>query len=228
MEMPSDTSSASVECSSWKVLGSHSAERNLLEKDAWCFLVRLRFQHWSNTEASLTPTEASVGNAKCLELNTEQDYFCGCGCGGRCTLDATVDIFMLEHEVLSGGVVAIGAARQGAVAGHRHCAGSSWSQGGGFGVPRVAAPSLFVFKGWASKEICWRCKANCSFMHWTDTSTAAARRTSRYRTSELLARQTEQGISVDPLSLPGCSVEFICTDVLHSMDLGTTWDMIGN
>ena len=64
--------------------------------------------------------------------------------------------------------------------------------------------ALFGFKGWASKEICWRCKANCSDIPWTDTSTAAAWRTSRYRTSELLARQTEQGISVNPLfSLPG-------------------------
>ena len=89
--------------------------------------------------------------------------------------------------------------------------------------------ALFGFKGWASKEICWRCKANCSDIPWTDTSTAAAWRTSRYRTSELLARQTEQGISVNPLfSLPGFSVELICIDVLHSMDLGTTQDAIGN
>ena len=46
--------------------------------------------------------------------------------------------------------------------------------------------TLFGFKGWASKETCWRCKANCSDTPWTDASTAEAWRTSRYRTSELL------------------------------------------
>ena len=53
--------------------------------------------------------------------------------------------------------------------------------------------------------------------------------TSRYRISELLARQTEQGISVNPLfSMPGFSAELMCIDVLHSIDLGTTQDPIGN
>ena len=27
--------------------------------------------------------------------------------------------------------------------------------------------ALFGFKGWASKEICWKCKANCSDIPWT-------------------------------------------------------------
>ena len=128
------------------------------------------------------------------------EYFCGCGCGGRCTLDAIVDIFCWNMRCLLAG---------------------SW--------PSARHKAFFGFKGWASKEICWRCKANCSDIPWTDTSTAAAWRTSRYRTSELLARQTEQGISVNPLfSLPGFSAELICIDVLHSMDLGTTQDAIGN
>ena len=99
--------------------------------------------------------------------------------------------------------MATGAARPGAVAGHRQNAGCQWSQEGGFGVPRVAAPSAgrlglvqSDFKGWASKGICWRCQANCSDIPWADTSSAAA--WSRYRTSEVLARQTEQGTSVNP------------------------------
>ena len=73
--------------------------------------------------------------------------------------------------------------------------------------------ALFGFKGWASKEICWRCKANCSDIPWTDTSSAAAWRTSRYRTSDLLARQTEQGISVNPLfsSRPSSFASMCCT-----------------
>ena len=88
--------------------------------------------------------------------------------------------------------------------------------------------ALFGFKGWLSKDICWRCKVNCSDIPWTVTSTAAARRTSRYRTSDLLARQTEQGISVNPLfSLPGFPAELICIDVLQSMDLGATQDATG-
>ena len=89
--------------------------------------------------------------------------------------------------------------------------------------------ALFGFEECESKEICWRCKANCSDIPWTDISTTAAWMTSRYRTSELMARQTEQGISVNPLfSMPGFSAELMCIDVLHSMDLGTTQDAIGN
>ena len=50
--------------------------------------------------------------------------------------------FLLEHEVPSGGVVAIGAARPSAMVGHRQArAARGRKQGGGFGVPRVAAPS---------------------------------------------------------------------------------------
>ena len=192
----------------------------------------------SSTRATLTPFEASVGNAECLQLRTEtglllrvrvwRQVHARCHCGH----------LVLEHEVPSGGVVAIGAARPGAVAGHRQSAGCSWSQEEALGCHALLLQvrgdwawykALFGFKGWASKEICWRCKANCSDIPWTDTSTAAAWRTSRYRTSELLARQTEQGISVNPLfSLPGLSAELICIDVLHSMDLGTTQDAIGN
>ena len=89
--------------------------------------------------------------------------------------------------------------------------------------------TLFGFKGWASKEICWRCKVDCGDILWTDTSTTAAWRTSRYRTSELLPCHTEQGISVNPLfSLHGFSAEVICIDVLHSTGLGTTQDAAGN
>ena len=49
-------------------------------------------------------------------------------------MDAIVDIFCWSMRVLSGGVVAIGAARPGAVAGHRQSAGCPWSQEAGFGV----------------------------------------------------------------------------------------------
>ena len=118
----------------------------------------------------------------------------------------------LEHEVPSGGVVAIGAARPGAVAGHRQSAGCTWSQEGGFGVPRVAAPSA------------WR----LGLVQIVVRLQRVGVRTSRYRTAALLARQTEQGISVNPLfSLRGFSAELICIDVLHSMDLGATQDAIG-
>ena len=77
--------------------------------------------------------------------------------------------------------------------------------------------ALFGFTGWTSKEICWRCKANCGDLPWTDTSTAAAWRTSpdRARDQCLVLFTWVFG-------------ELICTDVLHSMDLGTTQDASGN
>ena len=100
-------------------------------------------------------------------------------------------------------------------------------------MPRVAAPSAgrlgLVLCLVRLQRVGVPCKANCSDILLTDTSSVGAWRTSRYRTSESLARQTEQGINVNPLfSLLGFSAELICIDVLHSMDLGTTQDAIGN
>ena len=120
----------------------------------------------SSTEATLTPTEACVGNATChlgtgmlLRVPTWRQLHRGCHCR----------LFCWCIRVLSGEVVAIGAARAGAVAGHRQSAGCSWSQEGGFGVPRVAAPratGLGTKPSTPSKEICWRCNANCSEILW--------------------------------------------------------------
>ena len=127
----------------------------------------------------------------CLELSTEtgillrvwRQVHAGCHCVH----------FLLEHEVPSNGVVAIGAARPGTVAEHRLSTGCSRSQEGSFWVPSVAAPSawrldmvqiLVRLQKVGVQEIRWKCNANCSDIPWTDTSTAAPWRTSRYRTSE--------------------------------------------
>ena len=61
-------------------------------------------------------------------------------------MDAIVDIFCWSMRVLSGGVVAIGAARP-AVAGHRQSAGCSWSQEAGFGVLGLGAKPCSASKG---------------------------------------------------------------------------------
>ena len=75
-------------------------------------------------------------------------------------------------------------------------------------MPRVAAPSAgtglgtkpcSASKGGRPRKFAGGCKAKCSDIPWTDTSSPAAGRTSRYRTSELLARQTEQRTNVNPL-----------------------------
>ena len=89
--------------------------------------------------------------------------------------------------------------------------------------------ALFGFKGWASKEILLEVQSQLQ-RH------SLNRHLDRRGTEDIPiphigaagARQTEHWIRVNPLfSLLGCSVELSCTDVLHSMDLGTTWDAIG-
>ena len=98
----------------------------------------------SSTEATLTQTEAGVGNALCHH---------GTGILLRVPMwrqvhrDATVDFFCWCFTVLSGGVVASGAARQGAVAGHRH--NCSWSEEASFGVPGLGTKPHQT-----SKEMC--------------------------------------------------------------------------
>ena len=77
-------------------------------------------------------------------------------------MDAIVDIFCWSMRVLSGGVVAIGAGRPGAVAGHRRGAGCSWSQEAGFGVPGLGTKPHHT-----SKEMCWRRNAGCGGILWT-------------------------------------------------------------
>ena len=84
--------------------------------------------------------------------------------------------FLLEHEVPSGGVVAIGAARPSAMVGHRQARAARGRKKEALGCNALLLQvrsdwawykALFGFKGWASKEICWRCKANFSDIPWT-------------------------------------------------------------
>ena len=119
--------------------------------------------------------------------------------------------------------MAIGAARQAAVAGHRHSC--SWSQEAGFG-----APGLGTKPHHTSKEMCWRRKAGCGGTPWTGTSTTAARKKSRFRTSELLASQTEQGSvsTLCSLCLRFRSSSFAPKDALDGLgrDGGRDWQSV--
>ena len=106
----------------------------------------------TNTKATLAPTEARVEKVSGTHT-TETGILLRVRCHSA--------HFLLEHEVPSCTVVTIGAARPGTVTEYRQSAGCSWSQELLLQVRGDWAwyKALFGFKGWASKEICWRCKA---------------------------------------------------------------------
>ena len=78
-------------------------------------------------------------------------------------------------------------------------------------VPREGCGCAFGFKGGVSEETCWMCTANFSDVLRTDTW----RRASRYRATEVLARQTEQGLPINPL-------------LVHAKHLGKTQNAMGS
>ena len=93
----------------------------------------------------------------------------------------------------------------------------------GFGI------NIFSLPSWSNKSICWLCKANCDDKPYWDFSPNAAWRSSRYKRGEFGRVFREQGLSPSGIfSLPGMSLDFVCIDVLHALDLGVSQEAIGN
>ncbi len=89
--------------------------------------------------------------------------------------------------------------------------------------------ALFGFKGWASANICWRCRANRSDVPFTDPSPNALWRFHRIHTSEFNYLCELNGYDISPLfAIPFFTVENICIDVLHDCDLGFTQEVLGS
>ena len=88
--------------------------------------------------------------------------------------------------------------------------------------------SIFGFKGWAGHEICWRCRANRADVPFDDCTTSAEWRKRRHTEASFAALQKRQGVSRSVLhAFPGFSMQLVCVDVLHAMDLGITQDVGG-
>ena len=166
----------------------------------------------------------------------EKAYLCGCGCFGRHTIDAILEVYVWSLRVLELGF-------------YPECRrdGSPWRKsdkyrmrlkgelgfsGGLFQIRGDWAcyKQIFGFKGWASESICWKCWANKSTMPYTDFKKSAKWRKKRHKNlKELIKRLDEEGATVSPLfGVNGMEIGYITIDVLHALDLGATKDAIGN
>ncbi len=161
---------------------------------------------------------------------------CDCGCRGRCTIDAILDMFqwsmlpLLTNEYPE----------------ERHD-GKPWEktdkerskQHGALGLYGHLSQcrgdwawikKIVGFKGWtSSNHVCWRCEANHTTVPYWDTKPTARwmrKRCSQMRFFELVK---ENNAAISPLfSVPGFHIDYICIDVLHCLDLGVTQDIVGN
>ena len=163
----------------------------------------------------------------CLE---KQDM-CGCGCLGRHTIAAVMEI--LKYCIMS--LVC------GVLPARRHD-NEDWKKedkerakkandklpfrGNLFQI-RGDWPflkQLLSIRAWANESICWRCDCNKSTIPYWDASLTAAWRRHRFTRMVL-----ENGFGMYPLfSIPLVTFLNICIDVLHACDLGSTQEIIGN
>ena len=165
----------------------------------------------------------------------DKKFLCRCGCKGRHTFDAALDIFCWSMCCLT----------QGAYPMARHD-GSKWlssdssrSGRGGRELPRalllqVRADWMWLkqvlgMPGWSNHAICWRCRANQDSHDWRDASLGASWRRHRHTDKSFFATMRAMGVSPSPLfNLPAFQLEYICIDVLHCLDLGFSQMVIGN
>ena len=171
-----------------------------------------------------------------LPALVEKDFCCNCGCSGRHTLERILEVFCWSMKCLI----------QGAYPAHRHD-GTAFGPSDKTRSTLVSKPlpcragllqvrgdwawykQVFAFPGWNNKSICWRCPANRDDKPYWDFSLSAAWRKGRYSEQEFWSKQRANNVSPSCLfALPGMSLEFVCIDVLHAMDLGVSQDAIGN
>ena len=165
----------------------------------------------------------------------EKRFFCQCGCHGRCTLNSILEIF--KYSLLSLWEGTLPSARHDLRAwlnSDKNRQQISETKFGFFGVLMQIRgdwsfyKTLFGFKGWASKtSICWLCRANRENMK--DFSPSAIWRKQRHTTASILKILKESGVALCVLfTVPAFTISMIMIDLLHTLDLGVSQDILGN
>ena len=176
------------------------------------------------------------GSERNLFGSIEKQDLCDCGCYGRHTLDAMLEIFVWSTQALL----------TGKFPNKRHDS-IEWGRKDGDRAARSGEDLhfkgylaqcrgdwqwfkwLFGFKGWAGQNVCWRCGANKTDCPYWDASPGAAWRVLRYGTGMFLDMVRQNGVAISPLfSCPGFDMLNICIDVLHALDLGLAQEIVGN
>lgn len=184
---------------------------------------------------------ALEGCERILFCMLENIYFCSCGCLGRCTVNAILEIFVWSLNCLFTGVWPS----------LRHD-GTPWSKhdkranrhthdSDRFGFHAIleecrgdwpAFKKLFGFKGWsAHTNICWMCGADADpdSKPWWDFTSNAKWRSSRLSTFQFLKLLEKNKVSLCKLFEAPCfDISMVMVDVLHCLDLGVSQDALGN
>ena len=216
-----------LESSTFVPLGLHAdgvphQKRKTIEVFHWNFLGE------ANTSPSLSRILATV---------VESSFACQCGCQGRHTLDAIMEVLCWSFTSII----------TGSFPKTRHDGSAFTSQekqrstlvgplGAHGGILQVRGDwsyykRLFSFPGWQSKRICWRCAASRAgdACPYTVFGEEAAWRSQRYSAVDFWKEYHKQVKDPSPLfQLPGFSLDFIAIDILRALDLGGTADIIGN
>lgn len=164
-------------------------------------------------------------------------YLCDCGCKGRHTIDAMLNIFTWSLRCLLLGKWPT----------HRHdkmpWKPSDKSRSGSVGGTELGfhacllqvrgdwawMKQIFGFKGWSSHAICWKCLANKGDIPYTDFSLEAKWRSTRHHPASIVDRLHKEAVTISPLfQAPGFCPSMICVDILHCLDLGVSADALGN
>ena len=166
----------------------------------------------------------------------EKPDVCDCGCSGRHTIDAILEVFLWSLQALLFG--AWPRKRHDNQPWRREDSHRKSKAGSAFGFFAYLCEvrgdwawfkQMFGFKGWASENICWRCEANKSDKPYWDCTLSALWRAARLTSAGLVRLLRSQGQAVNPLfSAPGFTAELICIDVLHACDLGVTQEVLGS
>ena len=168
----------------------------------------------------------------------EKRWFCKCGCKGRHTLDAILEVLVWHAQAAWLGIFPL----------QRHDKqpwrkSDSWRaslKGAALGFTAsvvqmrcdwMAIKQIWSFGGWNAKRMCFKCRATQpnGEAPYTDVSMSALWRKMPLTVQAFMAELRDKGIDLSPLmSLPGFLLEYLVIDVLHAADLGTSADVTGS
>ena len=167
---------------------------------------------------------------------TSKAYCCKCGCQGRCTWDAVMEIFAWSIKALVAGkhpqVDHLGQNLPSELA----CvAGQSLGVQGVLCQIRGDWPflkTLFGVPAWNNQQCCWMCEAENdpeSEMDFRKPGLNAKWRQARLTTRTFFQKLKAMAMEPSPLfHCPGLVLDHIVLDWLHIVDLGIAQDIAGN
>lgn len=158
-----------------------------------------------------------------------KSFLCGCGCKGRCTIDAILQVFSWSMQVLLSGQFPSHRHDGAPIDSKRHRLSGPLGFHGGLLQARgdwMFYNSVFGFPHWGAEHICWKCRATKA--GFKDFGPDAPWRSTRLSSIQFLQLQRHNNVAISPLfDSPGFSVDMVCIGVLHTMDLGVTQVALG-